>query len=396
MIDRNGRFIRFYRASRSRFYFLVFGIPIFVFMGIVFASYMAFFTVMLFVPLAIIAVAMLPGAIKRRNFYSFGLKIGIIFMIVFFGLVPKPCIWGQQISRRLDHRQLLTPNDPAVMALNNTIDGYLVSYGHTRQEFELWSIPDQADWVSWYVNYLIDYKYDIDTNGVFDHVATPSEVLASGEDDCQGISCVIASFLIYLGYNAWIAECPFHWYVRVFYVNGTGDATYKDVYRSARHSEPFYMFNMTHTAFPENLGWTVETAFTDIYMAREYSELINGTNGTLDLSVFGSSFPETNIPMWVAWIAIFGVCMLIGFLASVIVNIPRYKKSRWYEKAVPIFSFATPLFIGFYSITFVSLTMFLPFALLMIGLAVFMLDIVFLVKSIIQAITQRRDNTARE
>nr|MDO8085392.1 hypothetical protein [Candidatus Sigynarchaeum springense] len=391
--DRSGWFLRFYRASRSRFYFLVIGIPIYVFMAFVFVSYIVFFTVMLFLPLAVVALAMLPRAIKTGNFYSYGLKIGIIFMIVFTGLVPNPSIWGQQVYRRLDHRQLLMPSAPEVRALNDTSNLWAFisdQYsGATPQTFETWSIPTQTYRVYRYIRSIVDYAYDIDTNYVFDHVATPVEVLASGEDDCQGISCLLASLLLYMGYNAYVCECPFHWYVRVFYVDGsTNQTTYYDIWKG--DTEPFYMFNEVGTIFPQDLAWTINASFTFDYIPRKYLEIVNGTNGTLDLSVIGSSFPATDIPAWVAWVAIFGVCTLVGFLASVFVNIPKYKKLRWYEKVIPVFAFATPLFFGFYSIMFVPLTAFLSLALLMIGIAVFMLDIVFLVKSIVQAITRRK------
>ncbi len=395
-IDRNGRFIRFYRASRSRFYFLVFGIPIFVFMAFVLASYILFFTVMLSVPLAVIAIAMLPRAIKTKNFYLYGLKVGVIFMIVFTGLVPNPLIWGQQIYRRLDHRQLLTPNEPSVMALNSTFDQYLLDWnGTTRQQFESWSsVYNKGYRVYRYIRTIVNYSFDLVTNYVFDHVATPAEVLANGEDDCQGISCLLASLLLYMGYNAYVCECPFHWYVRVFYVDGsTNQSTYCDIWKGG--TEPFYMFNEAETIFPQDLAWTINASFTFDYIPRNYLEIVNSTSGTLDFTPIVNYPAETDIPMWVAWVAIFGVCALLGFIASVFVNIPRYKKSRWYEKVVPVFAFATPLFIGFYSIMFIPLTAFLTFALIMVGTAVFMLDIVFIVKSIMQAIARRRDNIAR-
>jgi hypothetical protein len=175
----------------------------------------------------------------------------------------------------------------------------------------------------------------------------------------------------------------------VFYINGTGDSTFVDVYRLTSSTDPFYMFNMTSTVFPEDLGWTINTVFSNTYMARKFAAIMNGTNGTLDLSVFGTLFPETNIPAAVAWLAIFGACCLVGLLATIFVNIPRYKKLRLHEKILPVFSFATPLFIGFTSILFVPFAMFLPFAAIMVGLAVFMVDIVFIVKPIVQAIKTR-------
>ncbi|MEX2719668.1 MAG: hypothetical protein Q6353_001175 [Candidatus Sigynarchaeum springense] len=346
---------------------------------------------MLFVPLAIVALAMLPRAIKTRNFYSYGLKIGIIFMLVFTALIPNPCIWGQQIYRRLDHRQLLMPSAPEVQALNATSNlwQYISTRygGATPQTFKTWSIPTQTTRIFYYIRSIIDYEYDIDTNYVFDHVATPVEVLATGKDDCQGISCLLASLLLYMGYNAYVCECPFHWYVRVFYVDeGTNQTTYCDIWKG--DTEPFFMFNEVETIFPRDIAWTINASFTFDYIPRKYLEIVNGTNGTLDLSVIGSSFPATDIPAWVAWVAIFGVCMLVGFLASVFVNIPNYKKLRWHEKIIPVIAFATPLFFGFYGIMLVPPMAFLSFALLMIGLAVFMLDIMLVVKSIVQAITR--------
>jgi hypothetical protein len=399
--DRKCRFLRFYKASRSRFYFLVAGIPIYVFMGFVFASYVAFFTVMLFVPLAVIAVTMLPRAIKTRNFYLYGLKIGVIFMIVFTGLVPNPLIWGQQVNRRLDHRQLLTPDEPSVASLvdpgsTNGLWAYLNRYhpGINETVFRTWTLKSQLDHVFDYVyddnTYaLIDYEYDIDTNYVFDHVATPAEVLASGEDDCQGISCLYASLLIRMGYDAYVCECPFHWYVRVFYVDGgTNQTAYHDIWKGG--TEPFYMFNEAETIFPQDLAWTINASFSFDYIPRKYAQIVNGSDGMLDLSVFGSSFPDTSIPKWVAWVAIFGVCALVGFIASVFVNIPQYRKLKPYEKVVPVFSFATPLFIGFTSILYIPFTAFLPFALLMVALAVFLLDIVLVVKSVLQVVARLR------
>nr|MDO8112793.1 hypothetical protein [Candidatus Sigynarchaeota archaeon] len=337
-----------------------------------------------------IAIAMLPRAVKTKNFYLYGLKVGLVFLIVFTGLVPNPLIWGSQIYRRLDHHQLLTPNEPSVRALNDTSN--LWTYiPVTPEQFRTWSIPNQVNRIHWYIRSIIDYEYDIDNNYVFDHVATPREVLETRKDDCQGISCLIVSLLIYLGYDAWIAECPFHWYVRVFYTNSTNDTTFTDVYRSSSQPDPFYLFNEDTTVFPENIFWTINTSFTYDYIARKFLQIMNGTNGTLDLSIIGSSFPETNIPAWVAWIAIFGACALLGFLATIFFNISSYKRMKSLEKVASVFSFAVPLFIGFLSILFIPPTSFLYFALVMVGCSVFLADtgvILVIVRMIAAGITR--------
>jgi len=369
---------RFYHASRSRFFFIIFGIPMIVLAILVFLSYMVFFTTMLFVALGVIAVAMLPRAVKTRKFYLYGLKVGIIFTITFFCLVPNPFIWSEQISRRLDHRQLLTPGEPAVQALNDSSNlwTYINDHYHaTPEQFKTWPVSYQARRVLYYVESIITYTYDIDNDHVFDHVATPKETLASRKDDCQGISCVLVSLLLYLGYNAYVCECPFHWYVRVYYLNATTNATtYIDVYRSSSQPDPFYMFNETATIFPENIFWTINTSFAYDYIPRKYAAIVNNTDGTLDLSVIGSSFPTTSIPSWLAWLMIFGVCMLLGFLVTFFLKIPGYKKMKLLEKFGSVTSFAVPLFIGFISILFVPIDAFLYFALVMVGISVFLAD----------------------
>ena len=90
--DSTQRMRKFYRASRSRFFFIIIGIPMIALAILVLCLYIVFFTTMLFVVLGVIALAMLPRAVKSRKFYLYGLKVGIIFTISFFGLVPNPLI----------------------------------------------------------------------------------------------------------------------------------------------------------------------------------------------------------------------------------------------------------------------------------------------------------------
>ncbi|HME52908.1 MAG TPA: hypothetical protein VKM55_11870 [Candidatus Lokiarchaeia archaeon] len=273
---------------------------------------------------------------------------------------------------------MITPGEPAVQALNDSSNlwAYIKNTYHvTPQQFKTWAIRDQVRRIFYYVDSIIHYAYDIDNNHVFDYVSTPKEVLAARKDDCQGISCVLVSLLVYLGYDAYACECPFHWYVRVFYINGTtNETTYVDVYRSSNQPDPLYMFNETSTIFPENIFWTINVTFSDDYIPEQFAAIMNGANETLDLSVIGSSFPTTNIPTWVAWLVIFGACMLLGTIVMIFLKIPMYKKMKFLEKMVSITSFAVPLFIGFISILFIPFHAFLYFALLMVGLSVFFAD----------------------
>src|SRR5271157_2419880 len=78
------------------------------------------------------------------------------------------------------------------------------TYHVTPQQFKTWAIRDQVRRIFYYVDSIIHYAYDIDNNHVFDYVSTPKEVLAARKDDCQGISCVLVSLLVYLGYDAYV------------------------------------------------------------------------------------------------------------------------------------------------------------------------------------------------
>ncbi len=341
---------------------------------------MVFIDIMLFLPLVIIAVALLPRAFKTRKFYYYGLKVSFIFLFVFTAITPNPLVWGQQIQRRLDHRLIIAPTDPAVQALNNSANlwAYISSHysGATPAIFQTWEIPDQVRRVFYYIDTLIDYEYDIDNNYVFDYVATPAEVLASGKDDCQGISCVLTSLLIYLGYNAYVCETPFHWYVRVYYYDETShQSTFCDVYRSASNTDPFYIFNDIEAYFPQDIFTMINATFSYNYIGRKFAAIVNGSDGVLDLSVIGSSFPETSIPLWIAWGVIFGICLFLGLLVSIFLNIPHFKKMSFLRKLISTITFGIPSFFGCLTILFVPTTQFLPVTLLCIGIAVFAADI---------------------
>ncbi len=284
------------------------------------------------------------------------------------------------MQRRLDHRLIITPADSAVQALNSSANlwAYIASHysGATPETFETWELPDQVRRIFYYIDDLIDYEYDIDNNYVFDHVATPAEVLASGKDDCQGISCVLTSLLIYLGYDAYICETPFHWYVRVYYYDeSTHQSAFCDVYRSSSNTDPFYIFNDVEAYFPQDLFTMINATFSYNYIGRKFATIVNGTDGVLDLSVIGSSFPETSIPLWVAWVAIFGVCAFLGLLVSIFLNVPHFKKTSFRRKLISTFIFAVPLFLGCLSILIVPTTQFLLWALLSVSTAVFLTDV---------------------
>ncbi|MFX0101542.1 MAG: hypothetical protein ACFFCS_18345 [Candidatus Hodarchaeota archaeon] len=369
-----GKFKKFYKASRSRFFFIFVGIPLTAFMIIIFLSYFVFATIMMFLPITCIALAMLPKAIKTKKWYLYVLKIDVIFFFTYLGLVPNPTYWPSQIHRRLDHGLLITPDEPMVQSLNDTdkLWDYINDrYGQTPQQLFSEPVDVQVYRIYRYVRSLIDYTYDIDNNWVFDYAATPKEVLTKGQDDCQGISCTTVSLLVYLGYDAYVAEIPFHWYIRVYYDDSNGTRTFTDLYRSSDQPDPFYLFNETHAWYPEEFFTTINMSFGYDYVPEKYAEIVNGT---LDLSVISDGLPETDIPPQVTWLLIYLSCVLIGFLMTIFLKIPRIRKGKWHKILVSTFTCSAFLFLGFYSIMFVPFSYFLYFALFIVCTGVFITD----------------------
>ncbi|MHA1680525.1 MAG: hypothetical protein ACTSUE_05915 [Promethearchaeota archaeon] len=326
---------------------------------------------MMFVPIGIIALAMVPGALRTKKWYLYALKVDFIFLVSFVAMVPNPTYWGSQIVRRLDHRRIITPDDPVVQALNDT--GNLWSYissqygGATPSDFEMWTVPTQAYRVYRYIRSFISYTYDIDNQHVFDYAATPREVIANGQDDCQGISCLTVSLLIYLGYDARVCEVPFHWYIRVYY----NTTEYCDIYRGADDPEPFYIFNQDSLVFPESFFWTLNTIFSDDYISRKYFDIVDGN---LDLSVISDGLPETNIPPALTWLLVFGACLLAGLGFTSFSRISSFKKLSLSKKVLNVFVLSGVLFLGFVSILFVRFEFFLATGLAFVGSGVFLVD----------------------
>ncbi|MHA1369393.1 MAG: hypothetical protein ACTSRA_06760, partial [Promethearchaeota archaeon] len=307
-----------------------------------------------------------------------GLRISVVFIVIYFSMVPNPALWGSQIRRRLDHRLLITPWHPAVQALNESDNlwSYIRDkYNVTPVDFYEWSEVTQAYRIYRYVRSLVHYTYDIDNWGVFDHAATPEEVLNSRHDDCQGISCLTVSFLIYMGYDAYVCECPFHWYIRMYYINQTtGEKEFVDFYRYRSHSDPFYIFNDKVAWYPVDFITTINMSLSNDFIARKYAEIVKTDDGMLDLSVIGSSFPSVRVPTWVAFLILFVVMFGLGALIMIFSPGLKFKRLKVRYRIVLPSAFALPALFGFLGIYFVPASYFLYFGFTMIGIGTFLAD----------------------
>ncbi|MHA1439700.1 MAG: hypothetical protein ACTSPD_19185 [Promethearchaeota archaeon] len=175
-------------------------------------TYLMFLTTMLLLLLIIIVPLILISLIRKDKKLIFRRCKASCWALGFIILLLFPAFWliPQQIYRRVNRqKELITPNAQEV---NDFADDFLKEYS----EFENMSFEDAAYAVSKFTLNRIKWKLDYETYGMSGHVATPSECIKKGADDCQGQAVTMASLLLNLGFKyVWVVETPFHWYVLV-------------------------------------------------------------------------------------------------------------------------------------------------------------------------------------
>ncbi len=285
--------------EREKKSFMLIGIPCFVFVFYMLFNFYLLFTAS-FLAIFITAVAAL---LRRNKIYFNATKIGLLMVI--FILISNYNIFalpGQIARHSLGGRQsLLQPNHPGIRALNVSFyewhyDLYNESFNDlnetTRDELELKMM--RVD------HYILDYKTDWTddslTYGNPDYVATLDEIFASDsngdgvlEDDCDGITVLTASLLLYMGYNAYVAECLSHWNTIVF-PEGADPTTLEGFQQGIHLYNPwgrpsYYIFNQEQVIFPPGrpiLGSMIEIIFD----AGIYEEFAYMFMGGIDLPLY--------------------------------------------------------------------------------------------------------------
>jgi len=142
-------------------------------------------------------------------------KLLLVPWIVLFIIIPKPWTWPTECLRRIDRGRIIQPNDPSVAQVEQEFWAHLEQAG-LRMDWDRGDAAKRLDLLMRFVLKRVSYSYDFPNWGVFCHTATPEEAIrVKGKDDCQGQACVAVSLMQRLGYEAYCAETPFHWYVAV-------------------------------------------------------------------------------------------------------------------------------------------------------------------------------------
>lgn len=229
--------------------FICIGIPLLAFYIFMTVIYFGFLSTVWF-------IALIVGlfCLRKNRFWRRATKMSIALFIFMFLLIWNPLYWPAQISRHLDTSQIITPNASAVKNLNTTAPGNFWDYMNgthglnTTQFYTNSTEVQQLHYIEKFVLHKIEFKYLLPMYGVIDYVATPTEAIEKGVGDCQSRTVVMTSFLIYMGYDAWAVETPFHWYTRAYLSNGS----YIYLYRNNR-TDPIVRMNHEQIIFEMNL-----------------------------------------------------------------------------------------------------------------------------------------------
>ncbi len=143
--------------------------------------------------------------------------------LLFFGGTFNPLAAGEQFRRRMQLTSLLDPNNPDVGILNDNFEQFLQEseqIAKTRDQFS--SLEEyEVSMVEIFTYLHVKYKSDFMQYLALDHRPTVSEVMRTGVDDCDGRAILVATLLLFRGYDAWVFAGPWHHWVQVILGNGT-------------------------------------------------------------------------------------------------------------------------------------------------------------------------------
>ncbi len=264
--------------EREKKYFLLIGIPCFIFVVLVFISYYVLFISFYLT----ILVILLAGLFRKQKKWGSLSKISILMVMIFFvQLYNITHIPSQFVRHSPGGRQdLLDPEHEDILQLRSDFySWHLYKYGVSfddMSEENQEGLEIKLKRVDYYIRTQV-VEYTSDTEApyhAFDHVASLDEIFASDtdgdgllQDDCDGITVLTVSLLLKMGYNAYVSECLSHWNTIVFpegsdpkTLEGFNDGIH--LYNSWGRPS-YYIFNEEEVFFPP--GRPITTSLFELF-----------------------------------------------------------------------------------------------------------------------------------
>ena len=266
-------------------------------------------------------------------------------------MYPNIGDWGNQIYRRVDRGAVIEPYHPFFFALNGSFhvwfnNTYGIAFNEVTNEIDKVQNISNFIYNPFFRKFpdprffsLITYSYDYNPPRLaWDHLPTVSEIINNGfTSDCTGIAVFTTSFLLFMGYDAYLTEGDFHEFTTVF-INGTSILSFIpssirfDQYRLFYYvpinpiqlnwwpdvGEPYIMFNYRYTIVPRPIISSLGDVYTDNYIFEDfYTPFSNG---------------ELISPL-IAWPLVAALFLAISFLINLYNKFPR--KIRPSKKDLP-------------------------------------------------------------
>ncbi|MHA1382712.1 MAG: hypothetical protein ACTSR3_03040 [Candidatus Helarchaeota archaeon] len=328
---------------KQKLLFFAVGLPLYIFYFFIISQFYIVFSALYFIPFLVIAIA----TFRHRDFYLRATKLSILLFLVFIMMYPNIPDWGNQIYRRVNRGSVIEPYNPFFFTLNQSFhvwfnDTHGMSFDEVTDEIEKVQYISNFIYNPWYrrktldpkyfslIHYTYDYNYP---RLAWDHLPTVSEIINNGfTSDCTGIAVFTTSFLIYMGYDAYLTEGDFHEFTTVF-INGTSILSfiptsirlepYRLFYYVAMNpiylnwwpdvGEPYLMFNYRFLIIPRSVFSSLGDVYTDNYIFEDfYLPILNGEY----------------ITPFVSWPLVIAAFLGISFLINYYNKFPRRKKPQ--------------------------------------------------------------------
>ncbi|HUX99086.1 MAG TPA: hypothetical protein VMV49_05995 [Candidatus Deferrimicrobium sp.] len=237
----------------KKFFFIV-GIPLLTFYIFLIVIFYAFISTLLLLTLLL---GLCCCRFSKKKIFPGLSKLAVAMLIFFTLLIPNITYWPTQIARHLDTSLVIQPNDALVQQLNAT--DHLWTYLNVTPSYFYNNMTDDErlqNMTDYILDEVIEYHFINEVYGVTDYTSSAHEAIVHGKGDCHSRTIVMVSFFIYMGYDAWACETPFHWYTCVFLGSNRTDPHYyyRDVFRDGLNwTDPQIMFNNEEKFFTMNV-----------------------------------------------------------------------------------------------------------------------------------------------
>jgi len=286
------------------------GIPIFAFYTFLIIIFFAFIGGLFFIAL-LMGICCLR--FSKKKIYSGLSKLALAMMLVFFLFISNPLYWPDQIARHIDTSRFIQPNDPAVQGLKSRLGAYLNDINMTYTQFYQKSNDTQLQiMTNFTLERVVIYHSIPEVYGVLDYTASASEAIAHGKGDCQSITVVMVSFFLFLNYDAWACETPYHWYTCVFLGPNHTDPHF---YYRQNWTDPEIMMNNSTKVYTMNFFQRLG----DIAFGRRFYDKIE--------ELFTIYVPETIYFLW-------PLLITIGFLMSFAIRSTADEKKNYLKNGI--------------------------------------------------------------